>query len=249
MEITDRQLLRYDRQIAVKGFDIDKQQQLLVSHALIIGVGGLGCAAVNYLVSAGIGKITLVDPDLVSLSNLPRQTLFSDADLGRAKVEVAKERLNNLNPACEITPLKQHFTNSSEWKNRAQTYNIVIDCSDNLLSRQNINQFCYWTKIPLISGAAIRMEGSIMSFHWLENEPCYQCLSMLFGEEIGSCAENGVIAPLTGVIGSMQAMEAIRCLTHFGPVPKGKFIFYDAQDFSFRAFTVQKNLNCPVCSG
>ena len=248
MGLTDKALLRYDRQIALKDFDIDKQQQLLAAKVMIVGMGGLGCVVATYLASSGVGQLTLVDPDTVSLSNLPRQILFTEDDCGKLKVDVAKQRLALRNPDCQVNIWHQDFDESSEWLTRCAEHYMVIDCTDQLSSRQQINRLCFLTATPLVSGAAIRMEGCVISFTWQKNEPCYECLSHLFGEPAGSCVENGVMAPLTGIIGSLQAMEAIRHITQYGGKTEGRYLLYDAMNFSFTPLKVKRNPNCKLCA-
>lgn len=248
MSLSDHALLRYDRQIALKDFDIDKQQQLAAAKVMIVGMGGLGCVVATYLASSGIGQLTLVDPDTVSLSNLPRQILFTETDCGKAKVEVAKQQLALRNPDCQVIISQQAFGKSSEWLARCAEHNLVIDCTDQLSSRQQINHLCFTTSTPLVSGAAIRMEGCVISFTWQKDEPCYECLSHFFGEPVGSCVENGVMAPLTGIIGSLQAMEAIRHLTQYGSETKGRYLLYDAMNFSFTPLKVKRNPDCRLCA-
>ncbi|MBT0718739.1 molybdopterin-synthase adenylyltransferase MoeB [Rosenbergiella epipactidis] len=248
MPLSDNALLRYDRQIALKDFDIDKQQQLAAANVMIVGMGGLGCVVATYLASSGIGQLTLVDPDTVSLSNLPRQILFTETDCGKAKVEVAQHQLALRNPECRISVVQQAVDESSEWQVRCAEQQIVIDCTDQLSSRQQINRHCFATSTPLISGAAIRMEGCVISFTWQKDEPCYECLSHFFGEPIGSCVENGVMAPLTGIIGSLQAMEAIRHLTQYGSTTQGRYLLYDAMNFSFTSLKVKRNPHCELCA-
>ncbi|WKX27551.1 molybdopterin-synthase adenylyltransferase MoeB [Tatumella ptyseos] len=248
MDLSDNELLRYDRQIVLKDFDVEKQQMLAEAKVMIVGIGGLGCAVATYLASSGVGQLTLVDPDTVSLSNLPRQILFTEADCGQAKVVVAKQQLLLRNPACQVVVSQQALDDSQEWAACCAEHHIVIDCTDQLLSRLTINRLCFTTSTPLISGAAIRMEGCVISFTWQKEEPCYECLSHLFGEPIESCVENGVMAPLTGIIGSLQAMEAIRHLTQYGSETKGRYLLYDAMNFSFTPLKVKRNPHCKLCA-
>ncbi|MBT0722096.1 molybdopterin-synthase adenylyltransferase MoeB [Tatumella sp. TA1] len=248
MSLSDNDLLRYDRQIVLKGFDIDKQQCLADANVMIVGMGGLGCAVATYLAASGVGALTLVDPDIISLSNLPRQILYSDTDCGQAKVDIAKQQLSLRNPDCTITTHSHALEESAFWRDRCAEHDLIIDCTDQLSSRQHLNRCCFATSVPLISGAAIRMEGYVMCFSWQHEEPCYECLSYLFGEEKGSCVENGVMSPLTGVIGSLQAMEAIRYLSDYGTRTRGKYLLYDAMNFSVTTLTLKRNPYCKLCA-
>jgi len=248
MTLSNDALLRYDRQIVLKDFDIEKQQRLADANVMIVGIGGLGCVVATYLATSGVGQLTLVDPDSISLSNLPRQILFTDQDCGKPKVEVAKQQLILHNKECQIVTYQQHVDNSPLWSERCGKHDLVIDCTDQLRSRQYINRLCFATSVPLISGAAIRMEGYVMSFTWHQDEPCYECLSYLFGDEKGSCVENGVLSPLTGIIGSIQAMEALRYLTDYGSATRGKYLLYDAMNFSFTTLKLKRNPHCTLCA-
>ncbi|MBT0724451.1 molybdopterin-synthase adenylyltransferase MoeB [Rosenbergiella sp. S61] len=248
MSLSDKALLRYDRQIVLKDFDIEKQQQLATANVMIVGMGGLGCIVATYLASSGIGRLTLVDPDTVSLSNIPRQILFTEDDCGKAKVDVAKQQLALRNKDCHIVTYPYAIDDSEIWFERCAEHDMIIDCTDQLYSRQQINRLCFTTSVPLISGAAIRMEGCVISFTWKKDEPCYECLSHRFGNSVGSCVENGVMSPLTGVIGSLQAMEAIRHLTHYGCQTEGRYLLYDAMNFSFTPLKVKRNPHCSLCA-
>ena len=204
-ELSDQEMLRYNRQIILRGFDFDGQEALKDSRVLIVGLGGLGCAASQYLASAGVGNLTLLDFDTVSLSNLQRQTLHSDATVGQPKVDSARDALTRINAGC------------------------------------------FAAKVPLVSGAAIRMEGQITVFTYQDGEPCYRCLSRLFGENALTCVEAGVMAPLIGVIGSLQAMEAIKLLAGYGKPASGKIVMYDAMTCQFREMKLMRNPGCEVC--
>ncbi len=244
--LTDDELLRYDRQITLKGFDIDKQEQLKNASALIIGVGGLGCAASLYLASAGIGKLTLIDFDIVSKTNLHRQILYTKQSLEKNKVDQAKQALQQINPDIEITALNKKLDNDS-LISMIEKQDIILDCTDNLLTRQQINACCYRVKKPLISGAAIRMEGLLTVFTYQDDTPCYHCLSHLFGQDNLTCVEAGVMAPLVGIIGSMQALEAIKIVTNYGRPLTHRLLMIDAITMQFTELTIPKWANCPVC--
>nr|WP_024967557.1 molybdopterin-synthase adenylyltransferase MoeB [Pantoea sp. IMH] len=245
-ELSDEEMLRYNRQIVLRGFDFEGQEQLKASKALILGLGGLGCAASPYLASAGTGHLTLVDFDEVSLSNLQRQTLHGDAQLGMAKVASARQRLAAINPHITLEAINAQLDDRALGELVAG-HDVVLDCTDNVATREQLNRLCFTHKTPLVSGAAIRMEGQIGVFTWLDTQPCYRCISRLFGDSTLSCVEAGVMAPLVGVIGSLQAMEAIRILTRYGSSSAGKLLMYDAMTLQFREMKVAKDPACEVC--
>ncbi|AUI65420.1 MULTISPECIES: molybdopterin-synthase adenylyltransferase MoeB [Glaesserella] len=247
MELTDHEMLRYNRQIMLKSVDFDGQEKLKASRVLIVGLGGLGCAASQYLASGGVGHLTLVDFDTVSLSNLQRQILHTDATLNMPKVLSAKQRLSALNPHIEIETINAHLT-ESEWVELIPTFDVVLDCTDNVDIRNTLNLLCFQAKRPLVSGSAIRFEGQVSVFSYHQDEPCYQCLSQLFGQNVLSCVEAGVIAPIVGVVGSLQALETIKVLLNIGKTLSGKLLMIDGLHFSIREMKLPKQSNCVVCS-
>lgn len=245
-ELTDAEMLRYNRQIVLRHFDFDGQEQLKRSKAFIVGLGGLGCAAAQYLAAAGVGHLTLLDFDTVTLSNLQRQTLHHDADIARPKVDSARDSLAAINPHIRIETLDRALTEQALHQQIAR-HDIVVDCTDNVDIRQQLNRGCFVHKTPLVSGAAIRMEGQISVFTYQPETPCYRCLSRLFGDSTLSCVEAGVMAPLVGVIGSLQAMETIKVLTHFGTPATGKIVMFDAMTCQFREMKLAPSPQCEVC--
>ena len=245
-ELSDQEMLRYNRQIILRGFDFDGQEALKEARVLVVGLGGLGCASSQYLASAGVGHLTLLDFDTVSLSNLQRQTLHSDATLDQPKVESAHAALNRINPHVAITPINA-LLDETTLRARIAEHDLVLDCTDNVAIRNQLNAGCYAAKVPLISGAAIRMEGQVTVFTYQEGEPCYRCLSRLFGDNALTCVEAGVMAPLIGVIGSLQAMEAIKLLAQYGQPASGKIVMYDAMTCQFREMKLMRNPGCEVC--
>lgn len=246
MPLNDAEIMRYNRQLVLQGFDFDRQEQLKASKVLVAGLGGLGSAAAPWLVSAGVGQLTLLDFDTVSLSNLQRQILHNDDTLGMAKTDSAVLSLQKLNPWVTLTPLCQQLTNDNA-DALVQHHHAVLDCSDNVTTREYLNAACYRHKIPLISGAAIRMEGQLTVFRWQKGEPCYRCMSRLFGDQTLSCVEAGVMAPLVGVIGAMQAMETLKVLTGYGDSRGGKILLYDAMTARFREMRLQPDPDCEIC--
>lgn len=180
-ELSDDETLRYNRQIILRGFDFDGQEKLKAASVLIIGLGGLGCAVSQYLTAAGVGSLTLVDFDTVSLSNLQRQILHRDNRIGMAKVESARLTLSEINPYTRFTTVA-HLPEQNELLNLIESAQVVVDCTDNVDARNTMNRLCYQTQTPFVSGAAIRMEGQLSVFAYRPDEPCYRCLSRLFGE-------------------------------------------------------------------
>lgn len=244
--LSDQEMLRYHRQITLKSVDFEGQERLKASRVLIVGLGGLGCAAAQYLVSSGVGRLMLVDFDTVSLSNLQRQILHSDAEIGLPKVESAKKRLGVLNPHSQIEILNAKLS-EDEWGRLIPQYDVVVDCTDNVEIRNTLNLHCFRHKRPLVSGSAIRFEGQIAVFRYQPNEPCYHCLSQLFGQNVLSCVEAGVIAPIVGVIGSLQALETIKVLLNIGETLSGKVLMIDGLNFSVREMRLLKQPKCSVC--
>jgi len=247
-ELSDEEMLRYNRQIVLRGFDFDGQEALKAAKALIVGLGGLGCAASPYLASAGVGHLTLLDFDHVSVSNLQRQILHRDAQVGLPKVDSARRQLGEINPHIVLESIDRQLE-EAELADLIARHDVVLDCTDNVATREQLNRLCFASKTPLVSGAAIRMEGQISVFTWQEAEPCYRCLSRLFGDAALSCVEAGVMAPLVGVIGSLQAMEAIRLLSKYGDSVAGKLLMYDAMTLQFRTLKLAKDPCCEVCGG
>jgi len=245
--LTDDQLLRYSRHLLLPGMDIDGQLKLIDSRMLVIGMGGLGCACTPYLASSGVGTLTLVDDDVVELSNLQRQILYTDQDVGQPKAVVASRRLQSMNPDCDMTAIQKRL-NDQELEQLIAHHDVVIDCSDNLSTREQINRICFESKTPLVSGAAIRFEGQVSTFSYQENTACYRCLSQQIGEQSLSCAESGVLAPMVGIIGSMQAMEAIKTCANVGQVLENRLLMIDGKSMEVRAFTLNKHPDCSVCS-
>ncbi|MEI2265203.1 molybdopterin-synthase adenylyltransferase MoeB [Erwinia sp. CGal63] len=246
-ELSDEEMLRYNRQIVLRGFDFDGQEKLKAAKALIVGLGGLGCAASPYLASAGVGQLTLLDFDTVSVSNLQRQILHRDAQIGLPKVESARQQLSEINPHISVETIDRQL-DDAELAELIARHDVVLDCTDNVATREQLNRLCFASKTPLVSGAAIRMESQLSVFTWQETEPCYRCLSRLFGDAALSCVEAGVMAPLVGVTGSLQAMEAIRLLANYGERVAGKLLMYDAMTLQFRTLKLARDPHCEVCS-
>lgn len=239
--------LRYNRQIILKQFDFQGQEALKQSSILVIGLGGLGCAATQYLSVSGIGHLTLIDDDKVELSNLARQVLHNDERIARLKVESAADTLAQLNPYLTIKTIAQRLDDKA-LSSLIKQHTLILDCSDNITTRNQLNRLCFKYKKPLVSGAAIRLEGQISVFTYTEKEPCYQCISDLFGPQNLSCVETGILSPIVGIIGAMQALEAIKIISQFAVPPIGKLMLFDACISDWKTFFIPKNLKCPICA-
>lgn len=238
--------MRYSRQILLGGFDLDKQEQLINASALLIGVGGLGCAAAQYLVASGIGKLTMVDDDTVETTNLQRQVLHSESSLGINKCASAKVSLSRLNSTVDIHTIEQRQTTDA-LHDLVKKHDVVLDCTDNLETRNQLNQVCYDNKTPLVSGAAIRMEGQLLCIIPSEKSACYACVSHLFGEQNLSCVESGVMSPIVGIIGATQALEAIKIVTQYGEPAVNRMLMFDGMSMQWQRFNIPKRDGCPVC--
>lgn len=244
----DEQLLRYSRQILLPQFGIEGQQQLLDAHVLIIGMGGLGSPVAMYLAAAGVGQLTLVDDDVVDLSNLQRQIIHRTHNIGQAKVDSAKENLLQINPDIHINGINQKLDEIS-MDTLIQQVDVVVDATDNFPSRFAINKSCFKNKKPLVSGAAIRMEGQVSIFDMRDNEsPCYHCLYDEQGTLAETCSENGVMSPMVGIIGSIQALETIKLISNTGETLTGKLLISDGMHQEWRSMKLRKDPDCPVCS-
>ncbi|MCK4843240.1 MAG: molybdopterin-synthase adenylyltransferase MoeB [Methylococcales bacterium] len=246
--MNDQQLLRYSRQIMLPQIDIEGQQKLLAAKVLIIGAGGLGSPASIYLAAAGIGQITIYDDDEVDLSNLQRQIAHHTDDIGTDKVISTQKTLKKINPDIKVIAVKQRLKGDTLNK-EVQSADIVLDCCDNFTTRFAINSACVRHKTPLVSGAAIRFEGQVSVFTAGTNDsPCYNCLYSDTGEEMQNCATNGVIAPITGIIGSIQAMEAMKLITGIGETLTGRLLLLDGLSMQWNEMKLAKNKTCPTCS-
>ncbi len=244
----DEQLLRYSRQIMLPELDIEGQQKLLNSTVMLIGLGGLGSPVSMYLASAGIGHLILVDFDTVELSNLQRQIVHSTADIDRPKVESARDRLLALNPDCKITVINKQL-DENELLEQTKNVDIVIDGSDNFSTRFAVNRACFKNKTVLVSGAAIRFEGQISVFDPRQKDnPCYRCLYNDDEITTETCSQTGVVAPLLGIIGSLQALETIKLITGIGETLIGRLLLFDATSTEFQSMQFKKDPACPVCS-
>ncbi len=247
-ELTDSQLARYGRHILLPELDVAGQERLLAARVLLIGVGGLGSPIALYLGAAGVGTLVLVDHDQVDLSNLQRQIAHGTPDLGQTKVASAAAAVARLNP--EITTLAiDHRLEGAELEQEIAAADLVIDASDNFRTRFELNTACWHAGKPLVSGAAIRWEGQVTVFDARNpDSPCYQCLYPEGDDRALNCSENGVAAPLVGVIGSLQALEALKMLTGVGETLVGHVLYFDGKWGEWRKLRLTRRPTCPVCA-
>ena len=246
--MTDEQLLRYSRHILLDALGIEGQERILSAHALVIGAGGLGSPAALYLASAGIGKLTLVDDDTVDFTNLQRQILHTQARVGMAKVESGRQALQAINPDIDIVPLRERLAGQT-LDDLVATADVVLDCSDNFSTRHAINRACVHHGKPLVSGAAIRFDGQVSVYDLSRDDsPCYHCL-FPEGEDADEvrCATMGVFAPLTGIVGTMQAAEALKRVAGIGESLTGRLLLLDALEMEWRSVRFGKDPACAVC--
>lgn len=245
--MNDEQLLRYSRQIMLPELDIDGQEKLGCASVLVIGLGGLGSPAAIYLAAAGIGEVTLVDEDVVDLSNLQRQIVHREASIGEPKVASAESTIQQISSETNITTIATRLRGDQLLETVSHA-DVVVDATDNFESRYEINDACISTQTPLVSGAAIRMEGHVAVFDPREsNSPCYRCLYEQGDNENLNCADNGVLAPVVGIIGTIQAMEAIKIISGIGETLCGHVLYMDAKRMEWRRLKLLKNPQCLSC--
>ena len=247
-DLPDADLLRYSRHLLLEDIGIEGQRRLLTSRALIVGAGGLGSPAAMYLACSGVGSITLVDDDTVDLTNLQRQIMHSTERIGQAKVLSAQSTLAQLNPTVQVQAL-QARADARLLQSLVAQADVVLDCCDNFQTRQAINAACVQHHVPLVSGAAIGMDGQIAVYDpRVAHAPCYACVfAPNAPPEAARCATMGVLAPLVGVIGAMQALEALKLLAQTGTSLNGYLLMLDARSMEWTRIHVQKNPGCAVC--
>ena len=245
--MNDKQLQRYSRQIMLPEFDYQGQQSLLNARVLIIGLGGLGSPVALYLASAGIGTLVLVDDDLVDESNLQRQIIHGEADVGTHKVVSAQHSIAALNSDVLVEAWPQRLDQQNLYA-QVKKAHVVLDCCDNLATRLAVNEACLRYQTPMVSGAAIRMEGQVTVVDPRQpNAPCYHCLMQLNGEPPQGCSTNGVMAPMVGIIGAIQAMEAIKLISNLGQPLVGKLLLLEVKTMQWQTYAVFKDVHCPSC--
>lgn len=243
----DKQLLRYSRHIMLPQVNIEGQQKLLRTRVLLIGIGGLGSPVAMYLAASGVGHLVIVDHDKVDLHNLQRQIIHSTSTIGQDKVVSATQTLQSLNPDIRITAFNKKLDESA-LREQVQLADAVVDGSDNFATRFALNRICVAEKTPLISGAVIRMEGQVTVFRADHaGSPCYRCLYKEMDEPDERCSETGILAPVAGVIGSIQATETLKVLLDMGETLMGRLLILDAQIMALREIKLRKDPNCPVC--
>lgn len=248
--MNDDQLLRYSRHIFLDDIGIDGQEKILAAHAVIIGAGGLGSPAAMYLASAGVGRITLVDDDTVDLTNLQRQIAHTTERVGQPKVSSCAQTLHSINPTIEVRTVAERV-DAPALAALVANATVVLDCTDNYRTRQAINAACVAQGVPLISGAAIQFDGQITVFDRRHPEAaCYACLFAPDEQfEEVSCSTMGVFAPLVGIIGAMQAAEALKLIAAIGTSLDGRLMMLDARHMEWNTMRVTRNPQCPLCSG
>jgi len=244
----DRQLLRYSRHLLLDDLGVEGQQKFLAAHALIVGAGGLGSPAALYLASAGVGRITLVDDDTVDLTNLQRQIMHTEARVGQPKVESARQAIAALNPDVEVRAVPRRADDALLAELLVEA-DIALDCSDNFATRQALNRASVRHRRPLVSGAAIGFDGQVTVYDPRQSDsPCYACLfpPSTAVEEV-RCATMGVFAPLVGIVGTLQAAEALKLLAGIGASLTGRLLMVDARRTEFTEVRLQRQSGCPVC--
>jgi molybdopterin/thiamine biosynthesis adenylyltransferase len=245
----DSQLLRYSRHILLDEIGVEGQERIMQARALVVGVGGLGSPVALYLATAGIGHLTLVDHDTVDLTNLQRQIAHTEARVGQPKVESARQALLAINPQLQVTALSER-ADAARLDALVANADVVLDCSDNFTTRQAINAACVRHGVPLVSGAAIRFDGQLAVYNPKDSSsPCYACVFPPDADfEETRCATMGVFAPLVGIIGSMQAAEALKLLSGAGEPAVGRLLMLDGRTMGWNDIRLPRNPECPVCT-
>ena len=246
--LTDAQLLRYNRQLLLHDFDVAGQERLLASRVLIVGLGGLGCPAALYLAAAGVGTLVLADGDTVEASNLQRQVAHTEADLGRNKAHSAAAAVSAINAGTIVEVLPRHLQ-ARDLPVLLQSVDLVLDASDNYPVRFALNRACIDAGLPLVSAAAVRAEAQVAVFDPHRGGPCYRCLYREGdGDAALSCSQSGVFAPLVGVVGSLQAMEALKVLSGYGEPLRDALLVLDLRSMDIRRLALTPAADCPDCS-
>ena len=247
--MNDDQLLRYSRHILLNEIGVEGQERLRAAHMLVIGAGGLGSPAAYYLASAGVGTLTLVDGDAVDLTNLQRQILHTTERIGMPKAESARIALEAINPEVRVVTVAQRV-DEADLDRLVADATVVLDCSDNFATRHALNRTCVRHRRPLVSGAAIRFDGQVASFDVRAAEsPCYACLFPPGDGEDELCSTMGVFAPVTGIVGTVQAAEALKLAAGAGTALVGRLLMLDALSMQWHSVRVPRDPDCPVCAG
>lgn len=247
--MSDETLQRYARQILLPDVSIEGQQRLSQAHATVVGVGGLGCVTAAFLARAGIGRLTLIDDDAVELSNLHRQILFDEHDIGRLKVEAAAERMRSINPAIDVITHASRLNADTAAELTGDT-DVFVDGTDSYQSRLAVNAASLMHRRPMVFGAALRLEGQVSVFQPNSgSSPCYRCVFSPASAPVETCVTAGVVGPLLGIIGSLQAMEALKLLLEMGDSLVGRLLTFDARTMEWMTIHLHRNPDCPACSG
>ena len=247
--MNDTQLLRYSRHILLPQLGVEGQEAIVKARVLVVGAGGLGSPAAYYLASAGVGTLVLADGDSVDLTNLQRQILHRTASVGTPKAESGRDTLAGINPECHVLPLVERLS-GERLEAEVALANVVLDCCDNFATRHAVNRACFKSGTPLVSGAAIRFDGQVAVFDpRLPDAPCYNCL-FPEGQDVEEvrCAVMGVFAPMTGIIGTVQAAEALKLLAGIGQSLAGRLLLLDGLAMSWREIRVPRDAGCAVCA-
>ncbi|MBM6551726.1 HesA/MoeB/ThiF family protein [Marinomonas ostreistagni] len=245
--MNEQALLRYSRQLLLSNFDVNGQLSLSNKRAVIVGAGGLGNIAATYLVGAGVGSLVLIDDDCVDLSNLPRQVLYSEADIDQPKVLAAQAQLQVRNPSVEIIPIQARL-NAENVSQYLADADVILDCCDNFDTRRLVHRWAQQHQCPLVSGAAIRWEGQLVTFRYDQTlSPCYECLYPDLSDQQLSCNVNGIIGPVVGTIGVQQALVALKLLSGTGQVKHGVLQLFDGLGGDWRSMRLSQDPDCPNC--
>jgi len=247
-DLIDEDLLRYNRHILLDEIDISGQILLKQKHVMLVGLGGLGSPVAMYLASSGIGEISIIDDDVVELTNLQRQIMYTTDDINQHKVEIAAKRINDINPNIVVNKIFSRISDNSDLK-LFKNVDLLIDATDNFKTRNLINKFSLIHEIPLVMGAAQKFQGQVSVFrNDRESQPCYNCLYNYIKEDT-SCVESGVFSPLTGIIGSIQASEVIKVLLSIGTDLTSKLMNIDIKNNEFKIIAITKDKKCEACNG
>ena len=245
--LSDRDLLKYNKHILLDDIQVEGIELLNTKHIALIGLGGLGCPIAQYLATSGLGKLSIIDNDIIEDTNLQRQLLYTQNDVGSYKVDIVKKRLNILNPDLIVDKHNVQF--SDHTSNIIQDADLVIDSTDNFSTRSIINKATLLYKKPLVMGAAIKMQGQVAIFrNDIPNKPCYNCLYNDVDDKNESCLDQGVLSMMTGLIGNIQAAESIKTLLNFGETLESKLLLIDLKNIGFRIIKIRKDNKCRVCN-
>lgn len=244
--LTDAELLRYNRQILMPQWDIPAQERLRAAKVLVVGMGGLGCPVALYLASAGVGELWLADFDTVEASNLQRQVLYREEDIGSSKAEAAARQLAGVNPHVVFRPILR-ILDADSLPDLVAGVDLVLDCTDNFSTRDAVNRACVMAGKPLVSAAAIGMSGQLSTFLGRDDRPCYRCLYPEGDAGSATCSESGVLATVVGVMGTLQAHEALKCLSGVGVPLFGKLVVWEGESSLWRTLAFRRDPACSVC--